>query len=174
MTPDELFSFPGLQMLSTPGLADFCEHLPPPQISSNANESSVLAGRFLLCPSRSRPLVNTAMDLDTGILVSVDNESADLVMEYAHAPIDGTISYYVKGLNSGHIDEIETNTLSYEYCENVLASLVDRNDSGILNVHDGAIACVMTTEGHIAIIRVEKIYPLDTQSVEFSFAVLRE
>jgi hypothetical protein len=114
------------------------------------------------------------MDLDSGILVTADNENADLVMEYAHVPIDGTISYYVKGLNSGHIDEIETNTLNYEYCENMLVSLVDRNDPGILNVHDGAIACVMTTEGRIALTRVDNIYPLDTQSVGFSFVVLRK
>jgi len=117
--------------------------------------------------------VNSAMDLDTGILLLDDNESADIVMEYAHVPIDGTISYYVMGLNSAHIDEIESNALSYEHCENVLASLVNRKDSGVLIVHDGSIACVMTTEDQIAVIRVEKIYPIDTQSVAFSFAILR-
>jgi hypothetical protein len=94
-------------------------------------------------------------------------------MEYAHVPIDGTISYYVIGLNKGHIDEIATNTLSYGYCKNLLVSL-NRNDSGILAVHDGAIACMMTMEDRIAVIRVEKIYALETQAVEFSFAVLRK
>ena len=173
LTPEDVFSLPGLKALSTPNSEDFCEHLPPPQISSNANESSTLSGRFLLCPSRSRPWVNTAIDLDRGILVSVDNESADIVMEYAHVPIDGTISYYVIGLNKGHIDEIATNTLSYGYCKNLLVSL-NRNDSGILAVHDGAIACMMTMEDRIAVIRVEKIYALETQAVEFSFAVLRK
>ena len=110
------------------------------------------------------------MDLDKGTLVSVDNEGSDIVMEYAHVPVDGTISYYVMGLNNAHIDEIATNVLNYEYCEDIL---LGRNDPGVLNVHDGAIACVLTSEGKMALIRAEHIYPLDTQGVEFSFAVLK-
>jgi hypothetical protein len=113
------------------------------------------------------------MDFDEGILVSVEDKNADIVMEYAPVPVDGTISYYVMGLNNGHIDEIKTNSLSYDYCEHVLL-LLDKNDPGVLVIHDGALACVMTTENQIALIRVENIYPLDTQSVGFSFAVLRK
>ncbi len=170
ITPDDLFSIPGLKLLSTPNSTDFCEHIPPPQIISNANELSILSGRFSLCPSRSRPLVNTAMDLDKGTLVSVDDKSSDISMEYAHVPIDGTISYYVHGLNDAHIDEIDTNILNYEYCKDILLGL---NDPGVLIVHEGAIACVLTTEGKMTLIRVEHIYPLNTQGVEFSFAILK-
>ncbi|MEW6086536.1 MAG: hypothetical protein AB1607_18270 [Chloroflexota bacterium] len=92
-------------------------------------------------------------------------------MEYAHVPVDGTISYYVMGLNNAQIEQVETNSLSYEYCENRLS--LDKNDPGVLIVQDGAIACVMTTKGQIVIIRVENIYPLNTEGVEFSFAVLK-
>jgi hypothetical protein len=38
----------------------------------------------------------------------------------------------------------------------------------------GDIACVKTTEGQLALIRVEKIYPAITLSAEFSFAILRD
>ncbi len=172
ITPDDLFSFPKLKVLSTPNSAGFCEYIPPPQIVANADELSLLSGKFLLCPSISWLLVNTAMDLDIGSLVSVDNKSADIVLEYAHVPIDGTISYFVMGLNNAYIDERATDVLNYKYCKNVLLSL-DEDDPGVLNVHEGAIACIMTTENQIALIRVENIYPLDTQSVEFSFAILK-
>jgi hypothetical protein len=173
ITPDDLFAIPGLQALNTPGSANFCEHLPSPQISTNANESLILAGRFLLCPSRSWPWLNMAIDLDNGTLVSNDNETADMVLEYAHVPVDGTISYDVQGLNDGHIVEAKTNSLSYEYCKNALLSM-DENDPGIFDIDNGTIACVMTTEDRIAVIRVENIFPLDMKSVEFSFAVLKK
>jgi hypothetical protein len=170
---DDLLSIPGLKILDTPTSKYYCEHMPPPQVIQTNDKFSVRAGRFSLCPSISWPLVKTAIDLDTGILVSADDPSGDLSMEYAHPGLNGEISYGVLGLNSAHIDEAETNGLSYAYCENIL-KLLDTSDPGVLNVHEKAVACVITTEHQIAIVRVENIYPLDTQAVEFSYAILKK
>ena len=42
-----------------------------------------------------------------------------------------------------------------------------------MGVEEGAIACIRTTEGTLALIRVERIYPSNTLSAEFSFVILR-
>ncbi len=178
ITPEDLFSLPGLKAWSTPDSEDFCEHLPPPQIVANPDRLSLLSGRFVLCPWESWPWVmNTAMDLDTGSFVSKDDERADIVMQNTSVPL----SHGVSGLNNAYINDAYVNeayanhsganNLSYEYCENMLRN---NTDLGGIFVEEGVIACVRTTEGKIALIRVEKIYPPGTTSVEFSFVVLRK
>lgn len=171
ITPDDLFSISGLKLLSTPSATTFCEQIPPPRIIDGGDEFSLLKGRFVLCVSISWPLVKTAMDIDAGTLVSVDNKNGDIAMDYAHLGVDGSPSYFVRGLNGAQIDEVTTDTLSYEYCKNLLSQM-DNGESGVLNVDKGTIACIMTTEQQIALIRVENIFPLETQSVEFSFSIL--
>ncbi len=173
ITPDNLFTFPGLKLLNTPGpnTTDFCEHLPLPQVDRNANEYSLLVGRFSLCVSRSWPWVKTAMDLDAGTFVSLDEKSGDIAMDYTHPDLNGDASYFVHGLNNAHIDDIDTVSLTYNDCEKIV---MDVKDSGSFSVHEGKIACAMTTEGKLAIIRVELIYPSNTQGVEFSFAILKK
>lgn len=171
ITPDDLFTFPELRVLITPSSEYFCERIPPPQVIANVDEFSILSGVFVLCPTISWPLVNTVMDLDMGKLVSTVDTSGDLSMDYSHPDLNGETFYGVTGLNNAHIDEIETNSLNYEYCENLLQN---KKNPGVLIVQDGAIACVRTTDGQIAIIRVESIFPLNTQGVEFSFAVLKK
>jgi hypothetical protein len=174
ITPDDLFSFPGLKVLSTPNSEDFCEHLPPPQIVANAGQLSLLSGRFVLCPWETWPWVlDTAIDLDTGSFVSKDDEWADVVLQNGHVTLDGEPPpYLVHSLNDAQIDEVTTAVLNYEYCEQDLLSLLNNNQS-VLIVNNGSIACIKTAEGQIALVRVESIYPLDTTSVEFSFAILR-
>ena len=178
ITPDDLFSFSGLKALSTPDSEDFCEHLPPPQIVANPDRLSLLSGRFVLCSWENWPwVINTAMDLDTGSFVSKDDERADIVME--NAPGREEPAYGVVGRNNAYINDAYVlekyanhsgaNNLSYEYCKNTLR---DQTDPGGFPVAEGVIACVKTTEGKIALIRVEKIYPPTILSVEFSFAIL--
>ncbi len=172
ITPDDLFSNPGLEEMNTPDSPDFCEHIPPPKIIERANNLSPFSGTFSLCIWTTwQSLVDTVMDLDRGALVSANDVDGDIAMAYRKG-LDRSY-YYVIGLNNAHIDEIDTNALSYSYCESLLQSL-DKGDPGVLIVHEGAIACVLTTEGQIALIRVEHIYPLNTQAVEFSFVVLRK
>ncbi len=171
ITPDNLFIFPGLKLSNTPDSTDFCQHLPPPQVGKGTNQFSPLVGRFSLCVSRSWPWVKTAMDLDTGTLVSSDDKSGDIDMYYTHPDLNGEASYFVSGLNNAHIDGIDTTSLTYTACEKLVLNL---EDPGSFEVDQGGIACVLTTEGKMAIIRVEHIYPPKTQGVEFSFAVLKE
>ncbi len=175
LTPDDVFALPGLKALSTPNSGDFCEHLPPPQIVATPDRLSLLSGRFVLCPWESWPWVtNTAMDLDTGSFVPKDDEKADIVMQNGHATIDGTPPpFSVHSLNTAQIDGVTTDALTYEYCEQDLLSLLNHKIQSVLIVHDGSIGCIKTTEGKIALIRVEKIYPPNILSVEFSFAILR-
>lgn len=179
LTPDDVFSLPGLEALSTPDSSDFCEHLPPPQIVANPDKSFLLSGRFVLCSWDNWPwVINTAMDLDTGSFVSKDDERADIVMK--NAPGGEEPAYGVVGRNNAYINDAYVlekyanhsgaNSLSYQYCENMLR---DQTDPGGFPAAEGAIACVKTTEGKIALIRVEKIYPPTVLSVEFSFAILR-
>jgi hypothetical protein len=175
VTPDDLFSWPGLKALNTPDSENFCEHLPSPQIVANPDRFSVLSGRFVLCPWESWPwVINTAMDLDTGRFVSKDDERADIVMQNGHATIDGTFPpFSVKSLNTAQIDGVTVDALNYEYCEQDLLSLSKNKIQSVLIVRDSSIACIKTTEDKITLIRVEKIYPPNILSVEFSFAVLR-
>lgn len=178
ITPDDLFSLPGLEVLSTPNSEDFCEHLPPPQIVADPDMLSLLSGRFALCIWER---TNTAIDLDTPSLVSIDDERADAAMGSVPWGSNENPSYGVVGWNNAYINNAYVlekyanhsgaNHLSYEYCENMLR---DNADPGAMVVEEGAIACLRTTEGKIALIRVEKIYPSNTLSVEFSFAILRE
>ncbi len=175
LTPEDVFALPGLKALSTPDSEDFCEHLPPPQIVAHPDRLSLLSGRFALC---IRERINTAMDLDTGSLIPADDERGDITM--VNAPGDEEGNYGVVGWNNAHLSDAYVlekyanhsgaNHLSYEYCENLLG---DQTDRGAMGVEQGAIACVRTTEGKIALIRVEKIYPPNTLSAEFSFAILR-
>jgi hypothetical protein len=171
ITPEDMFTIPGLIWASTPNSVDFCEHLPAPQVGENANEVSLIKGRFSLCVSFSWPWVKTAIDLDTGKLVLPDDKSGDIAMDYTHPDLNGETSYFVYGLNNAHIDETDTSNLTYSNCEKLL---LNQEDPGSFNVHEGGIACVMTTEGKMAVIRVEHLYPSITQSVEFSFAVLKK
>jgi hypothetical protein len=180
LTPEDVFSLPSLEALSTPDSENFCAHLPPPQIVANPNRYTLLSGRFVLCSWENWPWVkNTAMDLDTGSFVSKNDERADIVME--NAPGGEKPAYVVIGQNNAHINDAYVlekyanhsgaNHLSYEYCENMLQ---EQTDSGGFIVAEGAIACVKTTESQIALIRVEKIYPPNILSVEFSFVILRD
>jgi hypothetical protein len=173
ITPDNLFTFPGLKLVNTPDpdSRDFCEHLPLPQIDMNANEFSLLVGRFSLCVSHSWPWVKTAMDLDTGTFVSLDDKSGDIAMDYTHPDLNGDASYFVHGLNNAHIDDIDSASLTYSDCKN---KVMEQKDSGSFSVYEGKTACVMTTEGKMAVIRVELIYPSNTQGVEYSFAILKK
>ncbi len=179
LTPEDVFALPGLKAMSTPDSKDFCEHLPPPQIVATPNSFTLLSGRFVLCSWESWPsVINNAMDLDTGSFVPKEDKRADIVMQ--NAPEGGEPGYGVLGLNNAFINDAYVlekyanhsgaNNLSYAYCENMLQGKT--NLSGIL-VEEGGIACVRTTEGKIALLRVEKIYPPKIFSVEFSFAILR-
>ena len=118
------------------------------------------------------------MDLDMGSFVSKDDERADIVIE--NAPGGEEPAYGVVGQNNAYINDAYVlekyanhsgaNNLSYEYCKNMLR---DQTTPGAFLVAEDAIACVKTTEGKIALIRVEKIYPPTILSVEFSFVILR-
>ncbi len=179
LTPDDVFALPGLKAWSTPNSGDFCEHLPPPQIVATPDRFSLLAGRFALCIYER---TFTAMDLDTGSLVSSDDEKGDIVLGSPGGGENPT--YGVFGWNNANVKDayvIEAyanhpgaNNLSYEYCENRLRNHTGQGAMYVGEQFVGDIACVKTTEGKIALLRVEKIYPARTLSVEFSFAILRD
>jgi hypothetical protein len=172
---DDLFALPRLQAFNTPDTETFCEHLPSPQIAPYPDKVSILSGRFVLCPWESWPWVtDSAIDLDTGSLVSKDDSKADIIMQNGHITADGSPPpFSVHSLNSAQIDGVTTDALSQEYCKQDLQSLSNNKIQGVLVVRDKNVACVKTTEGKIALIRVEQIYPPKTSSVEFSFVILK-
>jgi hypothetical protein len=178
ITPDDLFSLPGLKAWSTPDSGDFCEHLPTPQVVPNPDRFSLLSGRFVLCIYER---TFTAMDLDTGSLVSSDDKSGEIILgspgggENPTYGVFGRNTAYVKDTyyNEAYSAHEGANKISYEYCENALQNQTDQGGMYVGEQFIGDIACVKTTEGQIALLRVEKIYPAVTLSVEFSFAILR-
>lgn len=123
------------------------------------------------------------MDLDTGSLVSTDDESGDIVLGSpggGENPTYGVFGLHNAYVQSAYVNEAwpnhsGANRLSYEYCENILRDQSDQTDKDGMYVGQfiGDIGCVRTSKGQIALLRVEKIYPAKTLSVEFSFAVLR-
>ncbi len=120
------------------------------------------------------------MDLDTGTLVSTDNEKGDIVIQSNRSWTSENPTYIVVSWNNAYMNDayvIETyanhsgaNNLSYEYCENMLQN---QTDFGVMGSEVDGIACVKTTESQIALLRVDKIYPAITLSVEFSFVILK-
>ena len=181
LTPDDLFALRGLEAWSTPNSEEFCEHLPSPQIVSNPDNLTILSGRFVLCPWESWPWVtNTIMDLDTGSLVSTDDPSGDIVMFNGRWGTEEKPDYGVANRNNAYLSDAYVlekypnhagaNHLSSAYCEDMVQGKTDKR---AITVEEGAIACIRTTEGEVALIRVERIYPSNTLSVEFSFAILR-
>jgi hypothetical protein len=176
LTPDDLFSLPNLNELSTPNSYESCEHLPLPQIVSNPNSFSILSGKFALCIYE---YTNIAMDLDTGVLVSADDPRGDIVMFNGRFGTSEKPDYGLSGQNNAYLEDAlvlenyanhsGVNNLSSEYCENMVQGMTDTR---VINVEEGAIACIRTTEGRVALIRVEKIYPANTLSAEFSFTLL--
>jgi len=176
LTPDNLFSLPELNEWITPNSEDFCEHLPSPQTVSNPNDFSITSGRFVLCIYE---WINTAMDLDTGRLVPTDDPGGDIVMFSGRWGTEEKPDYAVTNwstayLNNAYVLEkypnhAGANHLSSAYCEDMVQGKTDKR---AINVEEGAIACIRTTEGKIALIQVEKIYPSNTLSAEFSFAIL--
>lgn len=176
LTPDDVFSFPELNKWSTPDSEDFCENLPAPQVVANPNRFSLLSGRFVLCIYER---TFTAIDLDTGKLVSSDNKDGDIVMLSNRSWASENPKYVIASWNNAYMNDayiIKTsanhsgvNNLSYKYCENILQNLTG---FGVMGSEVDGIACVKTTEGQLALLRVEQIYPGITLSVEFSFVIL--
>ena len=176
LTPDDLFSLPGIKEWSTPSSEDFCEHLPPPQIVSNPDSFAIHSGKFVLCIYE---WTQTAMDLDTGSLVPTDDLGGDIVMFNGRWGTEEKPDYAVINWSNAYLDDAYVlekypnhagaNHLSSAYCEDKLQGKTDKR---AINVEEGAIACIRTTEGKIALIRVEKIYPSNTLSAEFSFVIL--
>ena len=120
------------------------------------------------------------MDLDTGSLVSTDDERGDIVLFGSRFWTPEKPDYGLAGSNNAYLNDAYVlekyanhsgaNNLSYGYCEDMLR---DKTGRGAISVEEGAIACIRTTDGKIALIRVERIYPANTLSVEFSFVISR-
>ena len=122
------------------------------------------------------------MDLDTGTLVSTNDESGDIVLGSpgggGENPTYGVLARNNAYLQNAYVNEAwpnhsGANKLSYEYCESMLRNQTDQGGMYIGEQIVGDIACIRTTEGQITLLRVEKIYPAVTLSVEFSFTILR-
>jgi hypothetical protein len=177
LTPDDLFLLPGIKEWSTPSSEDFCEHLPSPQIVSNPDSFAILSGKFVLCIYE---WTQTAMDLDTGSLVPTDDPRGDIVMFNGRWGTEEKPDYAVINWVNAYLDDAYVlekypnhagaDHLSSAYCEDKVQG---KTDNGAINVEVGAIACIRTTEGRIALIRVERVYPSNTLSAEFSFVILR-
>ncbi len=168
ITPDAILNRSLLPSTNIPHKTELCKQVPTPQIATDIDNLTHTQGRFSLCVLREGI---SAIDLDKGVLVNSSDNTADIQLGATQSTLDGVITYFVQAINTAHIDEINTESLTYTYCENTLASL---NRPGIFIVENGAIACVLTNKGQIALIRPESIDTFGGESVEFSFAVLRK
>lgn len=168
LNPNTLFSTSGLQLLNTPSSTDFCEHIPQPEVGKGDKELVKISGRVALCVSRNWDI---AFDLDTGSLVTSEDPSGDIQLLRDKAALASEPFYYLYGVNGAVIEEIGTSSITSKSCENL--SLLAIPPVVFFVNTEGAIACVLTTNHQVALIRVEHIYPLDTDSIEFSFAILK-
>lgn len=168
ITPEDVFVIPPLSATNISDPLALCENVPSPEIAKENNMLTLLVGRFSLCVLRAGI---SAIDLDSGLLVNSDSKEADLQIGHSKSTLDSTVFYYVEALNNAHLDEINTDSISYAYCEDTLLSL---NRPGIFLIEQGAIACVKTTKGQIALIRAESVDLFGLESVEFSFAILKK
>lgn len=169
LTPDDIFSILAPQIVDTPSAKDFCEHVPQPKLDDRSSEFVVLAGVFSFCDSRNW---DTAFDLDTGTLVTSNDKNADILLLRDKAALASEPFYYLYSVNGALVDGVDSNAITYQSCENMKLSTVPPQIFFVNN--EGAIACVLTTNDQVALIRTEHIYPLDTDSVEFSFVVLKK
>lgn len=169
LTPDDIFSILAPQIVNTPSAKDFCEHVPPPKLDDRSSEFVVLAGAFSFCDSRN---LDTAFDLDTGSLVTSNNKNADILLLRDKAALASEPFYYLYSVNGALVEKTNSNTISYQYCENMKLSAIPPEVFFV--DEEGSVACVLTTNDQVALVRVEHIYPLDTDSVEFSFVVLKK
>ena len=167
VTPEAVFPKSTLEKGSTIATADLCTQVPNPEVVIDGNESSLLAGRFALCVLREGI---SAIDLDSGILVNSDDPDADIQLQHGQTTLNNTVFYYIKAMNNAFVNEIDTISITYSFCENTLQSL---KRPGIYIVQQGTIACVLTTQEKVALIRTESIDVFGVESVEFSFAILK-
>lgn len=167
ITPDTVFISATLDSIVTFAVSDLCKQVPAPTIGTDSNDLTILTGSFSLCVLREE---SSAIDLDSGILVDSDNSSADIQLGAGQSTIDNTVFYYLEAINNAHIDEINTTALTYTYCEDALLSL---NRPGIFIIETGALACILTTQGQVALIRAESIDTFGGESVVFSFAIIK-
>ena len=118
--------------------------------------------------------------MDTGSLVPTDDPGGDIVMFNGRWGTEEKPDYAVINWSNAYLDDADVlekypnhagaNHLSSAYCEDMVQGKTDKR---AINVEEGAIACIRTTEGKVALIRVERIYPSNTLSAEFSFVILR-
>ena len=127
-------------------------------------------GMFSLCVAPAWPWQKLSMDIDSGNLVASDDESADFEMMYSHPDLDGRTYYFIYGLNNSTLDGIDTSEISYERCVELTSN---REDSGAFIIEENGIACIQTTNGNMALIRVEKINPENSESVSFSYVLIK-
>jgi hypothetical protein len=139
-----------------------------PELRRADNDKPLIGGRFVLCVLREGI---SAMDLDNGTLISSDDPDADILLGASQSTLDGTISYYAAAINNAKIDEIESSSITYELCKDIVLSL---SRPGIFIVDEGALACVLTTQKQIVLVRAESVDTFGGETVEFSFAILRE
>ncbi len=170
ITPEDIFSTRGLGVVNTPNSTDFCAHIPSPEISQLSDKSGVLSGIFSLCVSRNW---DVAFDLDTGSFVTEEDPQGDIQLLRDKAALASDSFYYLYGVNGALIEETGMGTaITYKSCESM--SLATIPPVVFFIKTEGAIACVMTTNNQVALIRVEHIYPQETDSIEFSFVILRK
>ena len=91
-------------------------------------------------------------------------------MMYSHPDLDGRTYYFIYGLNNSTLDGIDPSEISYERCVELTSN---REDSGAFIIEENGIACIQTTNGNMALIRVEKINPDNSESVSFSYVLIK-
>jgi hypothetical protein len=125
-----------------------------------------LSGKFSLCYLHTI----SAFDLDKGLLVDNGISSGDIQITMGHAEIDNQDFHYINEINGARVDQAEIKSPDLEYCKELLA----KQDDGWFFIEGevGFSGCVLTNEGRIAAIQVERINPYGWGSIELSFTTV--
>ena len=144
---------------------------PGTQQLDNSNAPSVLVqGIVLLCTNYSTPAPATLFDLDTGKvnteLADIEYEGPDTILTYSFASINGALSQYWSFYIKQQV--IEPPQPTYDQCKQ---QYVDPHRMET----ETAYLCVITNEGHVSRVKVEKYSPILSVSwVEISFVTWSE
>lgn len=146
----------------TPYLCEVEEKLFFTESEVTINDNNLI-GKFSLCYLHTI----SAFDLDKGSLVDNELSSGDIQITMGHAEIDNQDFHYISEINGARVDQAKIKSPNLDYCRELLA----KQDDGWFFIEGevGFSGCVMTNEGRIAAIQVERVNPHGWGSIELSF-----
>jgi hypothetical protein len=152
-----------------PGISDkLCDTVPELSvlISDLGNNSKIyIKGKFTLCNLDKL----MAFDLDKGIIGSKDDTEMDIYLKIGKTTDDKQIYYHLDGGKNAYVEHLGIEFPTYEDCKKILPTTNLPIRHGAIYVGVDPAGCVLTNEGRIGIIHIDRKDPVGFESVEISY-----